>query len=61
MDYLKKLQPLVRPGGIILAHNTTNAGPQMQDYLKYVTTDKNLDTFFLHKDAQGIGVSLKKR
>ncbi len=31
-DYLKKLLPLVRPGGLILAHNTTNTGRQMPDY-----------------------------
>ena len=61
MDYLKKLLPKVRPGGLVLAHNTTNAGPQMQNYLQAVTTDKNLETVFIHQDAQGIGVTLKKR
>ena len=61
LDYLNKLLPKVRPGGLILAHNTTNAGPQMQDYLKAVTTDPDLETVFIHNDAQGIGVTLKKR
>ncbi len=61
MDYLQKLLPKVRPGGLILAHNTTNAGPQMKDYLNAVTTDKNLDTVFVHRYAQGIGITLKKR
>jgi predicted O-methyltransferase YrrM len=58
-DYLKKLLPLVRPGGVILAHNTTNTARQMPDYFNAVTTDPNLDTFFI-KEGVGVGVTLKK-
>ncbi len=56
VDYLTKLQPLVRPGGLILAHNV-NMAP---DYVKQVTTNPDLDTIFC---AQGndLGVTLKKR
>ncbi|MHC4741638.1 MAG: O-methyltransferase [Planctomycetota bacterium] len=61
MDYMEKLLPLVRPGGLILAHNTTNAGSDMQDYLKLVTTSPNLQTLFLHKDGRGMGATLKIR
>jgi predicted O-methyltransferase YrrM len=61
MDYLKTLLPLVRPGGLILAHNTTNAGADMQDYLKAVTTNPDLQTLFLHTDGRGRGVTLKIR
>ena len=61
IDYLDKLLPLVRPGGLIVAHNTTNLGSQMQDYVEAVTTKPNLETKFLHKQGQGIGVTLKKR
>lgn len=60
-DYLEKLLPLVRPGGLILAHNTSNAGPDMRDYLNAVTTNPQLETLFLHQPQQGIGVTLKKR
>jgi len=60
-DYLKKLLPLVRPGGLILAHNTTNSGRQMPDYFTAVTTDPNLDSIFLGQQSIGIGVTLKKR
>ncbi len=60
MDYLNKVLPLVRSGGLILAHNTTNSGPAMQDYLKAITTKPNLETIFLHKDDRGISVTLKK-
>ena len=51
----------MRPGGLILAHNTSGQGGSMQDYLKAVTTDKDLETIFLHMHAQGVGVTLKKR
>ncbi len=61
IDYLNKLLPLVRPGGLILAHNTTNVRSPMEDYIKAVTTNPNLETKFLHKHGQGIGVTLKKR
>ncbi len=61
VDYLNKLLPLVRPGGLILAHNTTDCGGQLQDYVKLVTSHPELETIFLHEQDRGIGVSLKKR
>ena len=60
-DYLKKLLPLVRPGGLIVAHNTTNTGRQMPDYFTAVTTDPNLESIFLGQQSMGIGITLKKR
>ena len=60
-DYLKKLLPLVRPGGLILAHNTTNTGRQMPDYFTAVTTDPNLDSIFIGQQSVGIGITMKKR
>ncbi len=60
IDYLNKLLPRVRPGGLILAHNTTDLGSLMQDYIRAVTTNPDLETIFLHKHDRGIGVTLKK-
>ena len=60
-DYVKKLLPLVRSGGLILAHNTTNSGRQMPDYFTAVTTDPKLDSIFLGQQSIGIGITLKKR
>ncbi len=57
-DYLNKLLPLVRPGGLILAHNV-NMG-RMQDFIKAITTDPNLETVF-QGQGQGLSVTLKKR
>ena len=60
-DYLDKLLPKVKPGGLVVAHNTSNAGAAMQDYLKAVTTNPKLETMFIHADRQGLGVTLVKR
>ena len=57
IDYLNKLLPLVRPGGLILAHNIDMVG---QDFIKAITTNPNLETVFQGR-GQGLGVTLKKR
>jgi caffeoyl-CoA O-methyltransferase len=53
-DYLKKLLPLVRPGGLILSHNINSTG---QDFINAITKNPNLETI----QAQGVTVTLKKR
>lgn len=60
-DYLNKLLPLVRPGGLILAHNTVDLASEMQDYIKAITTNPTLETLFLYKNTGGMSVTLKKR
>ncbi len=61
-DYLNKLLPLVRPGGLILAHNISMRGRQsgIRDYIKAVTTNPELETIFYERGG-GISVTLKKR
>jgi len=60
LDYLQKLLPLVRPGGLIVAHNMT---PEMADpaFVKAITTDPALETLFVDLGRGGIGLTLKKR
>ena len=60
IDYLNKLLPLVRPGGLIVAHNM-NQRQADPDYVEAITTDPDLETIFLHKDGAGVGVTMKKR
>lgn len=60
LDYLEKLLPLVRPGGLIVAHNM-NPGQADRGYLKAITTNPKLETLFLHMEGAGVGVTLKKR
>ncbi len=53
-DYLQCLLPLVRPGGLILAHNFDQAG----DYGRAVTSNPQLETLV---PAGSLGITLKKR
>jgi caffeoyl-CoA O-methyltransferase len=56
VDYLEKMLPLVRPGGLILAHNID----MVPDYVKAVTANPDLETVFYMQGNQ-LGVTLKKR
>jgi predicted O-methyltransferase YrrM len=56
VDYLHKLLPLVRPGGLILAHNAN----MVPDYVKLVTSDPNLESSF-YMEGNQLVVTLKKR
>ena len=59
-DYLARLLPLARPGGLILGHNMHRPEPS-PEYIKAITTNPQLDTLFLNMHAAGIAVTLKKR
>ncbi len=56
IDYLNKLLPLVRPGGLVIAHNIN---PRMADpkYMEAITTNPNLETIV----RSGVSLTLKKR
>ena len=56
VDYLNKVLPLVRPGGLILAHNVDT----VPDYVKQVTTNPDLETVF-YLQGNGLSITLKKR
>lgn len=56
IDYLHKVLPLVRPGGLILAHNVD----MVPDYVKAVTNSPDLETIF-YMEGGGLAVTLKKR
>ncbi len=60
IDYLRKLLPLVRPGGLIVAHNMRRPSPDPR-YIEAITKDPALDTSFLLMEGAGVGVTLKKR
>jgi predicted O-methyltransferase YrrM len=60
VDYLEKLLPQVRPGGLVVAHNMNRPAADPR-YIEAVTTNPELETIFLNMDAAGVGVTLKKR
>jgi caffeoyl-CoA O-methyltransferase len=55
MDYLNQVLPLVRPGGLILAHNVD----MVPDYVKAVTANPALETVFYMQGNQ-LAITLKK-
>jgi caffeoyl-CoA O-methyltransferase len=60
LDYFVKLSPLVRPGGLIIAHNMASPPPDPR-YVDAVTKNPAYETVFLNMDEAGVGVTLKKR
>jgi predicted O-methyltransferase YrrM len=60
LDYLNKLLPLVRPGGLIVSHNMRRPGPE-PEFVEAITTNPDLETIFLNMDSDGIAVTIKKR
>jgi predicted O-methyltransferase YrrM len=60
LDYLEKLLPKLRPGGLVIAHNMSGrqADPK---FVQAITTNPELETIFVSAGASGIGVSMKKR
>ncbi|HEC03433.1 MAG TPA: hypothetical protein ENI81_07845, partial [Phycisphaerales bacterium] len=60
IDYLNKLMPLMRPGGLVIAHNM-NPRQADQRYVKAITTNPDVETLLLHEQGAGVSVTLKKR
>lgn len=60
IDYLEKLISLIRPGGLIIAHNMN---PRQADanYVEAITKNPKLETSFLLMEGTGVGVTMKKR
>ena len=56
IDYLNKLLPLLRPGGLVIAHNIT---PGMTDprYMEAITVNPDLETIV----RSGVSLTIKKR
>jgi caffeoyl-CoA O-methyltransferase len=60
LDYLDKLVPKIRPGGLIIAHNMVSPPPDPR-FVEAITKNPAFETSFLLMDASGISVTLKKR
>jgi len=60
LDYLNKLRPQVRPGGLILAHNM-NARQAYKPFVDAINKNPEFETLYFHMDHAGISVTMKKR
>jgi predicted O-methyltransferase YrrM len=62
-DYIKYLEmvlPMVPPGGVIMAHNTTDLRSQMLDFIDRIKTDPQLKTTFVDPGPGGFSISIKQ-
>jgi caffeoyl-CoA O-methyltransferase len=60
VDYLKQLLPMVRPGGVILAHNVKSNARQLRSFVEAITTNPELVTVFVNTSDRGMSLSMKK-
>lgn len=60
-DYLEKLLPLVRKGGLIIAHDSSGQANMMDDYFKAITENPDLETVLVDASKWGVCVTRKMR
>ena len=60
-DYLAKLLPLVREGGLIIAHDSSGQAHMMDDYFKAITENPNLETVLVDASKWGMCITRKMR
>ena len=58
LDYLQKLVPVLRPGGLFVTHNIDMAAPE---FLNAISTDAALESTLLNAGSGAIAVTVKKR
>jgi len=59
--YLKQLLPLVRKGGLILAHDSSGQAHMMEEYFKAIAENPNLETVFADASYWGMAITRKRR
>ena len=60
-DYLEKLLPLVRKGGLIIAHDSSGEAHMMDGYFKAITENRDLETVFVDASRWGVCITRKMR
>jgi predicted O-methyltransferase YrrM len=60
-DYLAKLLPLVREGGVIIAHDSSGQAHMMDDYFRAITENPDLETVLVDASKWGMCITRKMR
>jgi len=60
-DYLKKLVPLMRKGGLIIAHDSSGQAHMMHDYFQAIVSNSDLETVFVDASRWGMCITRKMR
>ncbi len=59
--FLEEILHLVRPGGLILAHDSTGQALLMEDYIGMINANPELETVFVDASPWGMAITLKRR
>jgi len=51
--------PLVRAGGLVVAHNMRSPSPEPK-FISAITTNPGLETTFINMNDQGVSLTVKK-
>lgn len=60
-DYLKTLLPLVRTGGLIIAHDSSGHAHLLEQYFQAVVENPDLETSFVNASRWGMCITRKMR
>jgi caffeoyl-CoA O-methyltransferase len=58
-DYLEKLLPLVRKGGLIIAHDSSGQAHMMDDYFQAICEHRDLETVLVDASRWGMCITRK--
>jgi predicted O-methyltransferase YrrM len=60
-DYLNQLLPLVRTGGLIIAHDSSGQAHMMEEYFQAIVKNLDLETVFVDASRWGMAITRKMR
>ncbi|NLS95398.1 MAG: O-methyltransferase [Planctomycetaceae bacterium] len=60
-DYLAKLLPLVREGGLIIAHDSSGQAYMMDDYFRAIVENPDLETVLVDASRWGVCITRKMK
>ncbi|MBN1853209.1 MAG: O-methyltransferase [Pirellulales bacterium] len=60
-DYLRKLLPMIRTGGLIIAHDSSGQAHMMEDYFNMIVENPDLETVFVDASRWGMCITRKMR
>ncbi len=61
VDYLNQLLPLVRPGGLIIAHDSSGEAHKMHDYFKAIASHPDLESVMVDASRWGMCITRKMK
>jgi caffeoyl-CoA O-methyltransferase len=60
-DYLYQLLPLVRTGGLVIAHDSSGQAHMMEEYFQAIVRNPDLETVFVDASRWGMAITRKMR